>query len=72
MMTDVHPLKLVQVNRSTFVTMNQEYRIQHTPFRGGKSAWIISVKEGNWMKALDHAQTLPEARAKFIQMMVAA
>lgn len=71
-MMEIHPLKLVQINRSTFVTVNDEYRIQHTPFRGGKSAWIISVKEGEWMKALDHAPTLVEARAKFIQMMIAA
>ena len=71
-MNAIHPMKLIQVDRSTFISMNDQYRIQYTTFKGGKGEWIISVKDGNWMKAIDHATTLPEARAKFLKIAVAA
>jgi len=65
-MIDVNPLKLVQVDRSTYVTFNQQYRIQYLTFRGGKGEWIISKNKGNgWMFAIDHAPTLEAARARF-------
>jgi hypothetical protein len=62
---EVHPMKLVAVNRSTFITYNQQFRIQHMSFKGGKSAWIVSKNRGNgWFFAVDHAPTYDEAVAK--------
>ena len=71
-MNEIHPMKLIQINRSTFISMNDQYRVEYVTFNGGRGEWIISVKDGNWMKALDHAATLPEARAKFREIAVAA
>ena len=65
-------MQLFQINRSQFITTDQQYRIQYMSFRGGDSAWIISKNKGGWFFALDHAPTLEAAKAKFQQMMVAA
>lgn len=65
-------LQLVQINRSQWITYNQLFRIQYMSFRGGDSAWIISKNKGGWMFAIDHAPTLEEAKAKFLQIAVAA
>ena len=61
----VAPLKLVKVNQGTFITFNQQYRIQHFPFKGGKSAWVISSNRGNgFFFAIDQAPTFDEAVIK--------
>ena len=61
----IHPMKLISLNISTFITYNQQYRIMHTPFRGGKSAWIISrAIEGGYWSAIAEAQTYDEAVVK--------
>ena len=65
----VHPMKLAQINRSTFITFNQQYRIMHTPFNGGKSAWIVSrVTEGGYWSAFAQAQTYDDAVAKLREL----
>jgi hypothetical protein len=68
-MIDIHPLKLVEINRSTYVSFNQEYRVQFITFKGGKGEWIISKNsDAGWMNAIDHAPTFQAARARYHQI----
>lgn len=62
--------KLVQINRSEFIAIDESYRIQHFTHRGGASAWIISSRRANgWYFAVDHAPTLEAARAKYFDIV---
>lgn len=64
--------KLVQLNRSEFISMDESYRIQHFSYRGGTSAWVISSRRSNgWYFAVDHAPTLDAARARYFELVAA-
>jgi hypothetical protein len=63
---------LVQINRAKFVSADDTWRVEYFIFRGGKSEWIISKKtDGGFFSAIDHADTLQEARAKYVQLVKA-
>ena len=64
--------KLVQINRSEFISMDESYRIQHFTLKGGLSAWVISSRRANgWYFAVDHAATLEAARVKYFDIVKA-
>lgn len=62
--------KLVQINRSEFISMDESYRIQYFSMKGGSSAWVISSRRANgWFFAVDHAPTLEAARVKYFEIV---
>lgn len=64
--------KLVQINRSEFISIDESYRIQFFSIKGGLSAWVISSRRANgWYFAVDHAPTLDEARTKYFNIVKA-
>ncbi len=60
--------QLVQINRGKFVSVDDTYRIEYFIYRGGKSEWVISVKnaDGIYFSAIDHAPTFEAARIKYL------
>jgi len=65
-------MKLVQINRSKFVSMNQKYVIEYVIYRGGLGEWIIShqdVSVAYSKNAIGSASTLEGARSLYFSMV---
>jgi hypothetical protein len=64
-------MQLFQINRSEWVSLNQEYRIQYFTYRGGKSEWVLSRKDGKYFAAITGAADLASAKAKYLELVAA-
>ena len=67
----VNKMQLFQINRSEWISLNQQYRIQHFTYRGGKSEWVISRKDGKYFSAIAGAADLASAKAKYVELVAA-
>jgi hypothetical protein len=62
-------MKMVQITRAKFITVDEAFKIEYFSFKGGESAWIISSRRANdFYFAVDHAKTLELAKEKLIQL----
>ena len=64
-------MQLFQINRSEWISLNQEYRIQYFTYRGGKSEWVLSRKDGKYFLAVAGAADLASAKAKYLELVAA-
>ena len=62
-------MALFQINRSEWISLDQQYRIQYFTLRGGKSEWVISRKDGNYFSALTSAADLASAKIKYRELV---
>ena len=62
-------MALFQINRSEWISLDQQYRIQYLTFRGGKSEWIISRNEGKYFSAVTSAANLESAKTKYRELV---
>lgn len=67
-------MQLFQINRSEWISVNQEYRIQYFIYRGGLSEWVISRKNStdNYFSAIAAAATIEDAKIKYFEIVKAA
>lgn len=64
-------MQLFQINRSEWISLNQEYRIQYFSYRGGSSQWVVSRKDGKYFTAITSAADLASAKAKYFGLVAA-
>jgi hypothetical protein len=64
-------MALMQINRGMWISLNEQYRIQYFTYRGGKSEWVISRKDGKYFSAVAGAADLATAKAKYSELVVA-
>jgi hypothetical protein len=64
-------MALFQINRSEWISLDQQYRIQYFTFCGGKSEWIISRKDGKYFSAVTSAADLQSAKNKYRELVAA-
>ncbi len=58
-------MKMVQINKAKFITIDEAFKIEYFSFKGGESAWIISSRRSHgFYFAIDHAKTLELAKQK--------
>jgi hypothetical protein len=62
-------MALFQINRSEWISLDEQYRIQYFTFRGGKSEWVISRKDGKYFSALASATDLASAKIKYCELV---
>ena len=62
-------MALFQINRSEWISLDQQYRIQYFTFRGGKSEWVISRNEGKYFSAITSAADLASAKIKYRELV---
>ena len=62
-------MALFQINRSEWISLDEQYRIQYFTFRGGKSEWVISRKDGKCFSALASATDLASAKIKYRELV---
>jgi hypothetical protein len=61
----------MQINRGMWISLNEQYRIQYFTYRGGKSEWVISRKDGKYFSAVAGAADLAAAKAKYSELVAA-
>jgi hypothetical protein len=64
-------MQLFQINRGEWISLNQEYRIQYFTYRGGKSEWVLSRKDGKYFSAIAGVSDLASAKAKYLELVAA-
>ena len=64
-------MALMQINRGMWISLNEQYRIQYFTYRGGKSEWVISRKDGKYFSAVAGASDLATAKAKYSELVAA-
>ena len=62
-------MALFQINRSEWISLDQQYRIQYFTYRGGKSEWVISRKDGKYFSAMTSAADLESAKSKYRELV---
>jgi hypothetical protein len=65
--------KLFRMNRGKYSSVDGTFIIEYFILRGGKSEWVISRRndDGFYFSAIDHADTLEEARTKYFELVKA-
>jgi TnpA family transposase len=62
-------MALFQINRSEWISLDQQYRIQYFTYRGGKSEWVISRKNGKYFSAMTSAKDLESAKNMYRELV---